>query len=575
MTHELSLDSHRVRCLNARSIIRELDHELRAGRLSQEDFVELCAEAHDILGLDPIVASALPRHYAIISPLLKSPPLIAQDKRKDPKAEQAYQDFRFTTADFSAALERVYKLQLLRALPDIITSAKEQDISAATGALLSDLVDQGWTLEGLFRWVDVFFQAKKQPQHGTFAANLNFMLRQLAWSKQTFRIILRLSGSSKMSSFGEFGGFQFRTLPGFTPTTPTQHKFAVYSSLVTYAETQVESIDFHSAAVKAREKFEDCLDLLRFNFEPAPLKIDDRCFVQRSGDSRAEVPVVRHLVPNPAHHLPADAFRDFSEQMSNALSRTGIEQESRERLRAAVRHYRFGRDADSYKDKFLNWWMGLEFLAYAAHGDTIGHTVIRHTSDALLQRYLYRLIGDLLRTMKEHKIEWTADFQTQSGFPNLDDLNPAGLLSLLQVPQHATKLAQSFPDHPVAAFRITRLADQLQDAKKTVDLLALHHKHVVWQLARLYRIRCCIVHGSPITFKLPLFAANLEFYLRELIIVCLRALSLNDHINSLREVFQRAALVRHRTDSALRAATPVPEAVRLAVFNAVIIQESN
>jgi hypothetical protein len=131
-----------------------------------------------------------------------------------------------------------------------------------------------------------------------------------------------------------------------------------------------------------------------------------------------------------------------------------------------------------------------------------------------------------------------------------------------------------FPRQSGCSLSIKRLSDQLQDPKKTADLLAMHYKHLNWQVARLYRIRCCIVHGSPIIFRLPLFAANLEFYLRELIIVCLRALSLNKHVNSLREVFHRASLVRLRTDSELRATPLSPDAVPSAVFSAMIIQES-
>ncbi len=177
--------------------------------------------------------------------------------------------------------------------------------------------------------------------------------------------------------------------------------------------------------------------------------------------------------------------------------------------------------------------------------------------------------------MKDQGIEWAADFQADTGVQTLGELTSRGLLQLLQSPPLATRLAQSFPGHPVAAFRISRLAERLQDPAKTADLLALHHRHLVWQLARLYRIRCCIVHGSTITFKMPLFAANLEFYLREMIIVCLRALSLNTHINSLREVFQRAGLVRQRTDSLLRAKGAPMDTVRGAVFNAMIIQESS
>ncbi|HOC54468.1 MAG TPA: hypothetical protein PKI20_02470 [Verrucomicrobiota bacterium] len=256
-----------------------------------------------------------------------------------------------------------------------------------------------------------------------------------------------------------------------------------------------------------------------------------------------------------------------------ALS-AGVPLELVQRVRAAIRHSRFGSDSDTYKDKFLNWWMGLEFLAHVSQGENIGRTVAIHASDALLQRYLYRLVSDLVRTLKGQQITWDADFATASGAATLNDLEYPAALKLLQTPAAATKLAASFGDNPVAGLRIARLATALQDPKKTADLLAAHHRHLLWQLSRLYRIRCCIVHGSQVRFKLPLFAANVEFYLKELITVCLRALTLNPHVASLREVFQRAAFARQRVDGELRATPPNPDAIRNAVFNSVIIQEN-
>ena len=572
MTHEASLDSHRVRCLNARTIIRELDQELRIGRAKPDEIQDLCAEADEILARDPLSANSFARHLGLLQPLLKTPP-IPDEKKKDATQEQKLREFRFIVADFSAALERDYCKQLLAILPDTIVGGDNQKTEAVVGALLSDLVDQGWPLETLFSWVVLFFQ-NKRPPYDTFAGNLRFLIQQLSWSRQKYRVILRLSGSSKLSGFGNFAGFNFRALPGFTPDgSAQQRKFAITSSLTTFAETPVEAVDLTAAAITAREKFEQCLDQLRFNFEPEPLKVDERCFVERLGDHHNDIRVVRHLEPNPHHHLTPDAFREFSEQMEAMFSRTTIEPESRERLRAAIRHYRFGSDADTYKDKFLNWWMGLEFLSYVSNDGYIGRTVAIHASDSLLQRYLYRLVSDLVRTLKGQNIAWDADLAAGSGAATLNDLEYSGALKLLQAQPLATKLANSFPSNPVATLRIGRLAEVLQDPKKTADALLAHQRHLLWQLGRLYRIRCCIVHGSAVRLKLPLFTANMEFYLKELIIVCLRSLTLNPHVISLREVFQRAAFARQRLDAELRAA-PNADAVRNAVFNSVVIQET-
>ena len=573
MAHELSLDSHRVRCLNARTIIRELDQELRIGRAKPDEFHDLCAEADEILTRDPLVATSFARHLGLIQPLLKTPPIPDEKKKeKDAAQEQKLRELRFIVADFSAALERGYFKQLLEILPDTIVGGDNKKTEAVVGALLSDLVDQGWPLETLFSWVDLFFQKKKLPQYDTFAANLRFLIQQLNWGKQDYKVILRLSGSSKLSDFGDFAGFNFRRTAGFVPTSGHLKKLAFEQPNASFAETNVKGVDFISAAISAREKFEASLDQMRFNFLPSPLKVEERCFVERS-DGRSELVTVRHLVPNPHHHLEPKAFREFADDMTKKLGRNTVEPESRERLEAAIRHYRFGSDADTYKDKFLNWWMGLEFLSHVTEGDRIGQSVARHASDALLQRYLYRLVSDAVGTIKAQEIAWDADLIAGSGAATLNDLEYVGALKLLQAPGLVTKLASGFPNNPVAAMRIEQLAARLQDPKKTAEALAAHQRHLLWQLGRLYRIRCCIVHGSAVRFKLPLFTANMEFYLKELIIVCLRSLTLNPQVVSLREVFQRAAFARQRLDAELRAA-PNAEVVRNAVFNSVVIQEN-
>ncbi len=572
MTHESSLDSHRVRCLNARTIIRELNEEIQIGRARSDDVLALCNEAGEILACDQVVDGSFPRHIGILKPLLAKPPL-PEEKKKDPAQEAAFREFRFAVADFSAALEKDYFKQLLVNLPQAISDADFSRIEAFTGAVLSDLIDQGWPIETLFSWPN-FFLEKKRPRHDTFASNLSFMIRNLEDGSQPYSVILRLSGSSKLSEFGDFNGFHFRSDPGFAPDgSPPQQKFAARSQLTTFAEIEVDAPDFTAAAIAARERFERCLDLLRFNFEPEPLKVDARCLVTRKGDGRIRLPEVRHLVPNPHHHLEAVDFRQFTKQLEEILARPGFQSESRERLRAGLRHFRIGSDADTYKDKFLSWWMGLEFLAFVGADGNIGPTVADHVSDTLVQRYLYKFVSDLVRTLKGYKIAWVEDLVQTSGAASLEDLDHLKCLTILQSQQCSETLASAFPTNPVAARRIRRLAQILQDPKKTADAVAAHHRNLRWHLSRVYRVRCCIVHGSEVRHRLPLLTANLEFYLKELIVILLRAFSKNSHLTSLHETFQRAAVALKRTDHELRAQGANADSVRSAVFNSIVLQE--
>jgi len=96
-------------------------------------------------------------------------------------------------------------------------------------------------------------------------------------------------------------GFQFRSMPGFTPDGNPQRKFSIYQ-FPDYPSLKfrLKAWDLTAAGHHfAREKFEQCLDQCDSTFEPEPLKVDERCFVERLGDHHTDIRVVRHLVPNP------------------------------------------------------------------------------------------------------------------------------------------------------------------------------------------------------------------------------------------------------------------------------------
>ena len=83
MTHMRSLDSHRVRCLNARTIVRELADELQIGLIDEPELSTLCDEAREILSDDPVVQRRFGVGFAIVEPLLKNPPIQQPEKGKN------------------------------------------------------------------------------------------------------------------------------------------------------------------------------------------------------------------------------------------------------------------------------------------------------------------------------------------------------------------------------------------------------------------------------------------------------------------------------------------------------------
>jgi hypothetical protein len=69
MVNMRSLDSHRAKCLNGRTIIRELAEELKQGRMDDLELANLCEECKEWLGLDPVLPTKYKARYEEIRDL--------------------------------------------------------------------------------------------------------------------------------------------------------------------------------------------------------------------------------------------------------------------------------------------------------------------------------------------------------------------------------------------------------------------------------------------------------------------------------------------------------------------------
>ncbi len=206
MTHLYSLDSYRVRCLNAHGIVRELNEELHIGLVNDDELGALCGEALEILQDDPLINTHF-THFApqmrVIQPLLRKPPKGAKDSRNE---SLLWRQLKFVTQDFLVALDGGYLAQLCDAIPQAVKPNNEDQVRLLVSALLSELVAQGWPLESLFSWHRHFLKPVDQRTH-TFEQDLTFMLRQLKRGPQSFRVTLRLSGSKKFAASESFTAF--------------------------------------------------------------------------------------------------------------------------------------------------------------------------------------------------------------------------------------------------------------------------------------------------------------------------------------------------------------------------------
>ena len=574
LTHHHSLDSFRVKCLNSRTIVKELSDELEIGRIEKEELEGLCRETLTVLENDDVVKSNFGKGFALLKPLLDRPPMLKEtadggkDKEKEKEENRARRrEMKFATADILSSLQEGYFEALCSTLILALSNAESEKVESLTNAIVSDLVAQGWELSELYDWHHKFLANDDR----SFDQNLSFMLKQLGRAQEKFEVKLRISGGQKIRQISNLGSFRLARESGIElPEFDKQvERFATDDDYTTFADVTLQSVDFLSAAIFAREQIEPLLDALRFEFEPSLLKIEKQAFVRRIGDSRKMLVKVANPVPNPADRLDHEDFKCFAERLSGLLSRSELDTQSKNRIETAFRRYRFGRDSENYTDKFLHWWMGLEVLT-GVGGMHIGPTVTENVSYIMLSGYMQRILQDLVLTIRALKIEWTELFVTSSGNSSLNSLTVHGLIQLLRNVTATDSLFAAINDRPHIVVHAKQVSNWVQKPGEMATQIEAHHQRLRWHVQRLYRIRCCIVHGAPVRFRLALFSANLEYYLKQALSLTLNVLFENPHIPDIVSLYQRAGAFWKRQIETLKKTNAPAESVQDAIFAQIV-----
>jgi hypothetical protein len=555
-TFSSSLDSYRVRLHNGRTILKELAHEIRIQIGKAGDLQVIGAEALEICTEDEALLGCLgPAYESLRGTLTK----VVDDKalkdgKESPWELPIVKRLRFLLEDVQPRVEIAYLRRAFNCVRDHLQTdtAPFEKLRDAVGSLLTDLVDRGWTLESLHEWA-LNLSGKKGGER-LFDDRLTFLERQIMRKDQPFEVCLRLSGSPALAKLGSFKGWTFSASGPHLINPPREVTSYLRTNPQTaFASCEVTAVDFKSASHAALEAFEECLDRLRFNFLDAKVQCDSRMLIVRSGDQKPRMERVAFPVPNPVFTTNLTEFRRNSEQIDELLQKDTLDRTSRERLTSAARHYRLGQDSDSYRDKLLNWWFGFEYLTKVSNQGSIGAATTQHGKNCMVARYVLLLLLDLEPSLRQVMGNWPQSVVTLLECGLTAALPPEKLLQAMQDRTCRAYIDAAIAGRPWLQVRFQELANLISDADELDKYVDAHALRVERQLKRLYRVRCCLVHGSPMVLRLMLLCANLEFYLRETIVLVLRTMLRHSQITSLGDFYDRLRFSLERRSEILNA----------------------
>lgn len=191
----------------------------------------------------------------------------------------------------------------------------------------------------------------------------------------------------------------------------------------------------------------------------------------------------------------ANVANPLSSMMKRIDAASNISQEIKDRLNTALRHLRVGDGQEEMEQRFLNYWIGLEFIfATPRSGDSTFARLKEKFPRMKTLYYLKRNVGDLDAILRRKRLIGVAESFGNTPEAGMDRIFNATTDVLLK-------------------YRITKMKEHLHDHNKVKDYLKNHLKHLEWHLSRIYHLRNELVHEAAIRQNMDGVGNNLRSYL--------------------------------------------------------------
>ena len=262
---------------------------------------------------------------------------------------------------------------------------------------------------------------------------------------------------------------------------------------------KVETKDYYQALNHSRKRLLKIMDILYMGYNDRHLSLVNECFIVGTNqpEKSSSMPTMYQIDGYYRSH--GKVYRQLLEKMAK-INTLEISIETKNKINSGIRYLRMGGRSGELINKFINYWIGLEYIfsTYDADSYTVGrlreyfkrcHAII----------YLKRNITDFhkdIKRLKEH-----------NGVPGFGD----DLVYLETEASYDHIIANS--DSPLMIFRARYYKELLSDPNKVRGVLENHQKNLEWNLTRIYRIRNEIVHNAAIKEDIAVLTSHLRYYL--------------------------------------------------------------
>ena len=493
-----TIDSYRVRCHNSLSLLEEAIYLIQSwneNKIKLFETIKICLdELLDTIKNDECIDFSFYDNQLFINEINE---YIKTEGKETSKAN-------YLTYVLNRCLEHnrpKYIRLSFQKIEDIIFKRgrfRKENLTPILQQLDALITNLGCELQNIgFSKINIYLKTKKAFENShDFQSDFQQYKEYFSnTEKSKFTVVFKFNINKRLS---DLDIFQKSLDPAFiTNFTRTLKTFITPQPYMRYYWTDILSLDQSSAVKEAKNKLLLLLDNFHLGLNSLDIRIPYKALVFKDeGNGTFCSNMTTDYEIDGSFSDDIDKALKFERMLDNIMNNPAIEHGVKDRIKSAIRHLRIAKVNTEIEQRFINYWIALEFIFSTADKSIGTFTKLQtHLKQILTACYCKRnliYINSLL-----------VDYGIIGGDEHFWEMNENERDSIIYS-----------SDSIWLKYRYSCIkAALLTHSDKRKEYIKSHEKHLTQQIARIYRLRNELIHEAAIKHDLENITGNLRYYL--------------------------------------------------------------
>ena len=266
-----------------------------------------------------------------------------------------------------------------------------------------------------------------------------------------------------------------------------QPSYKISNAFIRYYVVNKKALD---TGIVTRLAYEDLSNDFDFNLEDiANLKMPSTALVINDSFIRNE----KVYYFDNKEDIVVTESQPLGETIYNIKQNT-LSKDIQDRLYSALRHLRIGDQQTEIEQRFINYWIALEFIfASPRSSESTFERIKKYLPEILECCYVKRNILYINKWLRGKKV-----LEDQTSWDTLSDKDKEVIIRRVDI---------------LTKYRLLKLKARMCHKDKTKEYIKNHRNNLEYHITRIYRLRNELIHEAAIKQDMVNVTSNLRFYL--------------------------------------------------------------